>query len=92
MLLELPIGRLDRTPASTSGRNAAVLSFASTHTDKCHGATGPECPECEQSLALAVALGQLPSGMHLVVRDMSGREWCIKPGRQVSLIELREAA
>jgi hypothetical protein len=89
VLLELPTRRLERTPASTSRHSAAVLSYASSDTEERYGMTGLES---EQNLALVVALGQLPSGMHLVVRDMSGREWCIKPGRQMSVVELREAA
>jgi len=35
--------------------------------------------ECEWRLTLALALDQMPSGSSLVIRDASGRDWCIGP-------------
>jgi hypothetical protein len=75
--------------AATSCRNATVRSGGSAPVHQGRKATAPAA---KQSLALAVALGQLPSGTRLVVRDMNGREWCIRPGRQATVIELRGAA
>lgn len=72
-----------------SGRRLDSLSHASTVASK-DGDVAASASE--QQLALAMALRQLPSGTCLIVRDVSGREWSIKPARQASVIELRGAA
>lgn len=88
MLLEPFARHARRAAASTSCRNATVLSYAPAVADKGSKVAGPGC---EHSLALAIALRQLP-GTQLVVRDMSGRERRIGPSRQATVIQLRKAA
>lgn len=75
--------------ATTFCRKATVRSDASAAVHKRRKVTAPRGM---QSLALAMALGQLPSGTRLVLRDMYGREWCIRPGSRATVIELRGAA
>jgi hypothetical protein len=73
---------------TTSCRNATVRSGASAAV---HTGRKVTAPGGKQSLALAVALGQLHSGTRLVIRGMNGREGCIRPGPQVTVTELRGA-
>jgi hypothetical protein len=49
-------------------------------------------PEGEWHLTMAFALEHLPSGSRLVVRDASGREWCICPASQPTSQVLRRVA
>lgn len=49
-------------------------------------------PERGWRVALATALGQLPSGARLTVRDSDGREWCVAPAVQARAASFREAA
>ena len=86
MLLQLPTGRVR---ATASCRPATGLSSASAPARKDGRASATRSHQC---LALAVALGQLPTGRRLVIRDISGREWCISPAREATFIELRGAA
>lgn len=76
-------------PATSSCRKADVRShaFAVAHNGRRVTTLGGQ-----QDLALAEALDQLPSGTYLVIRDKSGREWRIEPGRQATVTELRRAA
>lgn len=84
MLLELPTGHVGGVAAAApSCRNTTAI------LDKGRKVAAPGR---EQNLPLAIALGQLPSGTRLVIRDLSGREWCIRPGGQAAVIKLREAA
>lgn len=88
MLLELSTRRTDSAvAASSSGRNTTDLLRTSAVVNRGRKVA----PGHEQSQALAMALGQLPSGTCLIVRDMSGREWCIKPHCQAMVIELSRA-
>ena len=42
-------------------------------------------------LTMAAALGQLPAGACLTVRDSDGREWYVGPAAQVKAASFREA-
>jgi hypothetical protein len=75
--------------ATTSCRKLTVRSHLSVATDNgCGGITLAG----EENLVLAEALDRLPSGARLIIRDKSGREWCISPSRQATVTELRRAA
>lgn len=89
MLLHLPYQPVDGASAvPTSCRHATALPAprAVAATD---GKVATARPQ--QRLALAVALGQLPSGTRLQIGDTNGREWCVSPVHQATAIELREA-
>ncbi len=90
MLLELPAGHVGGAAAVSSPcQSPIVLSGVSVAGDKSGKVAAPRL---QQRLALAAALGQLPSGTRLVLRDTRGRNWDVSPACQATAIELREAA
>jgi hypothetical protein len=90
VLVELSARRSGSAPASSrSLRNVAWPPCVTPTTAMARDA---EASGAEEHLALAMALGQLPSGTRLIVHDLNGREWSINPGHPASVSELQGAA
>jgi hypothetical protein len=86
VLLQLPAGRAGVASPQTRGEHMTVLTGVPP-------SGGEEAaPKLQQHPGLTGALGRLPAGARLVIRDTCGREWRISPALRVKEIELREAS
>jgi len=85
MAVNLPAARIARPARDNSARGPGTLL-------RLVADRGRTVPDPGWRLAMATALGQLPSGACLTVRDTEGREWCIAPAARATATSFREAA
>jgi hypothetical protein len=84
MAVNLPAARTARPARDNSARAPGTLL-------RLVAGRGGAVPEPGWRLAMAAALGQLPSGACLTVRDTDGREWCIGPAARATAASFGEA-
>jgi hypothetical protein len=91
MVVDLAAARAGLRPASGGAARddgTATAGVLLAHADYRRGAA----PSRGWRVALATALGRLPSGARLTITDSDGREWDVAPAVQARVASFREVA